>query len=330
MHKLTDSFHRPIRYLRLSVTDQCDLRCHYCIPKGYTAFKEPEEWLRFDEIERLVRLFADAGISSLRITGGEPLLRKNLPELVHGLAGLPGLNDLSLSTNGLGLRRQATQLKTAGITRVNISLDSLLPERFATITGGKLYKVLDGLQAAEDAGFAPIKINMVVMRDINDDEVEPMLEFCLERGYTLRYIETMPVGHTGRLASKHYLSLQSVKQKLIQRYQMMPELPTSEQHGMGPARYLRAPNSNARVGFITPISEHFCDSCNRVRLAVDGTLYPCLGQNDAVALGQLIRNGADDQQLFDAIQHTIAEKPQRHEFNGKPEQILRFMSVTGG
>lgn len=327
MTMLQDAFHRSIEYLRLSVTDRCDLRCHYCIPKGFTGFEEPAHWLGFAEMERLIGLFAQLGVRAVRLTGGEPLLRHNLPDLAERLS--PWV-DLSLSTNGVRLNRQAAALRQAGVRRVNVSLDSLRADRFQSISGGKLRKVLDGLRAARDAGFHPIKINMVVMRDINDDEVDAMLEFCLTHGYTLRYIETMPMGDTGRLASRHYVSLQTVKQQLARHYELIPALPAPGPEGMGPARYFHVADSDARVGFITPISEHFCATCNRVRLAADGTLYPCLGQNNAVALGRLMRDGTSDAELLDVIRKTIAEKPERHEFTDKPEKIIRFMSVTGG
>jgi cyclic pyranopterin phosphate synthase len=324
---MQDAFHRSIEYLRLSVTDRCDLRCHYCIPKGFTGFEEPAHWLNFTEMERLIGLFTQLGVRAVRLTGGEPLLRHNLPDLAKRLA--PRV-DLSLSTNGVRLNRQAAALRRAGVRRINVSLDSLRADRFQGITGGKLRKMLDGLRAARDAGFHPIKINMVVMRDINDDEVDAMLEFCLTRGYTLRYIEIMPMGDTGRLAGRHYVSLQTVKQQLARHYELIPALPVPGSEDMGPARYFHVAGSDARVGFITPISEHFCATCNRVRLAADGTLYPCLGQNNAVALGRLMRDGMSDAELLDIIRKTIFEKPERHEFTDKPEKIIRFMSVTGG
>lgn len=330
MNTLADAFHRSIRYLRLSVTDQCDLRCHYCIPKGFNGFHEPDSWLRFDEILRLLRIFTTHGVTSIRITGGEPLLRKDLPELVAQIAALPHVSDIALSTNAVRLRHLARHLKPAGVSRLNISLDSLNPQRFQAITGGKLGKILAGLEAADNAGFTNTKINMVVMKGINDDEVEPMLEFCLEHNYTLRYIETMPMGDTGRLASSHYVNLQTVKHALIERYNLIPELPAANNHGMGPARYMQIAGTAARVGFITPISDHFCESCNRVRLSVDGVLYPCLGQNNAAALGTTMRSGTDETQLLEMIQQSIAHKPEKHEFKSKPEQILRFMSMTGG
>lgn len=323
---LTDRFGRSIDYLRLSVTDRCDLRCFYCLPKGFTDFEEPGHWLTFDEIERVIAAFARLGTRRIRITGGEPLVRKDLPQLAARLAILPGIDDLSLSTNATRLAKHADELHAAGIRRINVSLDSLDGARFKTITGGKLEKVLDGLMAAKAAGFAPIKINMVVMKDVNENEVEAMVDFCIEHGFTLRFIETMPMGDTGRSATDHYVDLQTVKARLSQRFDLLPGV----MPGGGPARYVQVAGTDLRIGFITPISQHFCATCNRVRLAVDGTLYMCLGQEHRFELRPLLRAGASDAELDAAILHAIELKPERHEFNEKPEQVLRFMSMTGG
>ena len=323
---LTDRFGRKIEYVRLSVTDRCDLRCFYCLPKGFADFEEPDHWLTFDEIERVVGAFARLGTRRIRITGGEPLVRNNLPELATRLAALPGINDLSLSTNATRLSKHAADLHAAGIRRINVSLDTLDPVRFKQITGGKLGKVLGGLMAAKAAGFAPIKINMVVMKDVNEDEVEAMVEFCIEHGFTLRFIETMPMGDTGRSATDHYVDLQTVKARLAQRFELLPGV----MPGGGPARYVRVAGTDLRIGFITPISQHFCATCNRVRLSVDGTLYMCLGQEHRFELRPLLRAGASDEDLEAAILQAVDLKPERHEFNEKPEQVLRFMSMTGG
>jgi cyclic pyranopterin phosphate synthase len=305
---LTDRFGRRIEYVRLSVTDRCDLRCSYCMPIGFRDFEEPRDWLTFDEIERVIRIFGELGTRRIRLTGGEPLVRKNLPILAQRLAALPGIEDLSLSTNATRLAKHARDLKQAGISRINVSLDSLRADRFKSITQGKLDKVLDGLMAAKAAGFHPIKINMVVMQGVNDDEVEDMVNFCLEHDFTLRFIETMPVGDTGRAAGGHFVSLATI----------------------GPARYVQVANTNLRIGFITPMSQHFCDTCNRVRLAVDGTLYMCLGQNDKYELRPLLRTGINDAELKQHILQAIDLKPERHEFNDKPGTVVRFMSMTGG
>ena len=326
MQQLTDPFGRRIEYVRLSVTDRCDLRCFYCLPKGFKDFEPPEHWLSFDEIERVIAAFARLGTRRVRITGGEPLVRKDLPALAARLGALPGIDDLSLSTNAVQLARHAMALREAGVRRLNVSLDTPDPERFREITGGRLEKVIDGLQAARDAGFSPIKINMVVMKGVNDDDVEAMVEFCIEHGYTLRFIETMPMGDTGREANARYLPLSVVRERLERRFDLVPGV----MPGGGPARYLRVAGSELRLGFITPLSQHFCETCNRVRLSVDGTLYLCLGQDHRFELRPLLRAGVSDQALEAAIREAIALKPERHEFNDKPGQVARFMSMTGG
>jgi cyclic pyranopterin phosphate synthase len=324
--RLIDPFGRTVEYLRLSVTDRCDLRCFYCLPGDYRDFSEPREWLSFDEIERVIRAFSSLGVQRVRITGGEPLVRNNLSALVTQLAVIPGIEDLSLSTNAVGLSHQAAALKAAGISRINVSLDSLRAERFKDITKGKLDKVIAGLMAARQAGFSPIKINMVIMKGINDDEVEDMIEFCIAHDFTLRFIETMPVGNTGRNASSYYLSLQEVKERLAERYELLPGV----MPGGGPARYVQVAGTRLRIGFITPISQHFCESCNRVRLSVDGTLYLCLGQDHTFEFRPLLRAGISDSDLLDAVRTAITLKPERHEFLEKPQQLVRFMASTGG
>ena len=323
---LIDPFGRRIEYLRLSVTDKCNLRCFYCMPKGFKDFEQQENWLTFDEIERVIKAFTELGVARVRLTGGEPLVRKNITELSQRLTALPGLNDLSLSTNAVLLDKHASDLYNAGVSRINVSLDSLKAERFKEITGGQLQPVLDGLMVAKQAGFSPIKINMVAMKGINDDEFEDMIEFCLKHGFTLRFIETMPMGATSDDATDHYLDLQTVKQKLSKSYEFIAGV----MPGGGPARYVQIKNTDLRIGFITPISQHFCQTCNRVRLSTDGTLYLCLGQNDKVELRPLLRNGISDDELKNVLIDAIGQKPEKHEFTDKPEQVVRLMSMTGG
>ena len=322
---LIDRFNRRIEYLRLSVTDRCDLRCTYCIPEGFQDFEEPEHWLSFDEIERVVGAFARLGVSRVRLTGGEPLLRRDLPILAQRLKQLPGLTDLSLSTNATQLDKHADALFEAGVSRINVSLDSLHADRIAQVTGRDvLPKILAGLAAAKRVGFAPIKINMVALQGVNDDEIDSMVDYCIAQGYVLRLIETMPMGETGRQAG--LLDLQPVKQRLRERFGLIDGV----QSGGGPARYLQTPDGRFSVGFITPISQHFCETCNRVRLSVDGTLYLCLGQEEKVELRPLLRNGISDQALENVILQAIAIKPERHEFREQPAKLIRFMSATGG
>jgi len=326
MTKLVDAFGRHIEYLRLSVTDRCDLRCSYCMPADHRGFSEPDHWLTFDETEQIVRVFASMGLHHLRITGGEPLVRRNVTDLIRRLNTIPGIDDLSLSTNATRLGTMANELKLAGITRVNVSLDTLDAGRFRQITKGKLEKVLTGLQAAKKAGLTPVKINMVVMSGVNVDEVDEMVEFCAENDFTLRMIETMPQGDTGRASTQSYVGLHQIEKNLVKKYDMVPAV----MRGGGPARYLKMRNSNATVGFITPISQHFCETCNRVRLSVEGTLYLCLGQDDKVELRPILRAGISDEDLQRVLIEAIAKKPERHEFNELPGKIVRFMSVTGG
>ncbi len=291
---LIDPFGRKIEYLRLSVTDKCNMRCFYCMPKGFRDFEEPQHWLTFDEIERVVAAFADLGVSRIRLTGGEPLVRKNLPQLASRLSALAGVDDLSLSTNATLLAKHATELHNAGVSRINVSLDTLNDQRFQKITGGsQLQPVLDGLMAAKAAGLAPIKLNMLALKGLNDDEFEDMVEFCLEHDFTLRFIEAMPVGSAGRNASSHYMDLAQVKKQLKERY----ELVLGVMPGGGPARYMRINGTDLHIGFITPMSQHFCETCNRVRLSVDGTLYLCLGQEHSYPLRQLLRDGISDADL---------------------------------
>jgi len=323
---LIDPFGRRIEYVRLSVTDKCNLRCFYCMPKGFKDFEQPEDWLTHDEIERVIKAFTELGVARVRLTGGEPLVRKNISQLSKRLTALPGLKDLSLSTNAVLLDKHAIDLHDAGVSRINVSLDTLNPERFKEITGGNLQPVLDGLMAAKNAGFTPIKINMVAMKGINDDEFEDMVEFCLKHDFTLRLIETMPMGATGDDATNHYLDLQIVKQQLAKRYDLIPGV----MPGGGPARYVQIKNTELRIGFITPISQHFCETCNRVRLSVDGTLYMCLGQDDKVELRPLLRNGITDEELKAVLVDAIGLKPEKHEFKDKPQQVVRLMSMTGG
>lgn len=325
--ELVDSYQRKIEYLRLSVTDRCDLRCRYCMPKGFDDFGEPDHWLTFDEIERVIGAFTELGVKHIRITGGEPLARRHLPELARRLHNNTSIKDLSLSTNAVQLARHADSLFKAGISRINVSLDSLKADRYADITGGgKLDKVLHGLNKARDAGFRPIKINTVAMRGVNDDELVEMVHFCVANNFTLRFIETMPIGDTGREATDTYLNLQDVRKQIENEFELVPAVMS----GGGPARYFRIAGSDTRIGFITPISQHFCDTCNRVRLSVDGTLYLCLGQEDSVALRPNLRQGISDEGLQEMILEAIARKPERHEFREHPGKIIRFMSSTGG
>ncbi|MCD8516101.1 MAG: GTP 3',8-cyclase MoaA [Burkholderiaceae bacterium] len=324
---LIDGFGRAIRYLRVGVTDRCDLRCTYCMPKGFKGFEEPEHWLTLEEIERVVGVFAKLGVSRVRLTGGEPLLRRNISQLASRIAHLPGIVDLSMTTNGTTLAKHAKALRAAGVSRLNISLDSLSKACVTQITGREdaFDRVMQALEAAQAAGFAPIKINMVVMPGVNDQEIAGMVEFCMRRGFVLRLIETMPVGNNARQLGT--LPLTQILEDLKQRFDLVPEIMPM---GGGPARYWRQAHGQGQIGVITPISQHFCETCNRVRLDVGGTLYLCLGQDDTLELRPLLRGGISDAALSEAIKDAVLKKPWRHEFNDKPEKVMRFMSQTGG
>jgi len=324
---LNDRFGRQIRYLRLSVTDRCDLRCQYCLPSGFAGFSEPDHWMSVTELERTVTEFSRLGVRHLRLTGGEPLVRRDIVELAQRLGAIPGIEDLSLSTNGARLSGLSEPLYRAGVRRINVSLDSLNPATYRAITGGgKLDKVLRGLEAAKAAGLAPIKLNTVVMRGVNEDEIEDIFAFAVEGGYTLRLIETMPVGASGLDAIERFVDLETIRKRLASRYPLIPDILP----GAGPARYYRMAGSDAHIGFITPLSQHFCETCNRVRLSVEGDLFACLGDEHRYPLRDLLRAGCSDEELSAHLRKAIALKPQRHEFNERPARVVRFMSMTGG
>lgn len=323
---LQDGYGRRIDYLRVSVTDRCDLRCSYCLPKDFKGFETPANWLDHAEMQRLVGLFAGLGVRKVRLTGGEPLLRRGLAGLAGAIAAMPGLADLSVSTNGTRLARHAQALRAAGVTRLNVSLDTLDAAAFGRITGRDcLASVLEGLDAARRAGFAPIKLNSVVHAATPEAEVRRLLDYALAQGFVLRLIEPMPMGECGRGFS--HTDLNAMGARLARDAGLVPALAPA---GGGPARYWGTGDGAPALGVITPMSRHFCASCNRVRLGVDGTLYLCLGQEDQVPLGRLLREGASDADLVRAIRAGIAAKPERHEFSSRPERIVRFMAQTGG
>ncbi len=326
MTALIDRFNRKIEYLRLSVTDRCDFRCFYCIPKGFKGFTEVEDRLKLDEFIRLIRVFSEMGVSKVRLTGGEPLIHKDIEVMVRGIAALPDIEDFSMSTNASHLAQHARMLKDTGVGRINVSLDSLNPEVFRRITQGDLNKVIDGLMEAKRVDLYPIKINMVVMRDLNLHEVGDMVDFCIKNRFTLRFIETMPVGAAGQEARDLYVPMDEVRQILEQRFKLEP----ARMKGAGPAKYFKIADKRIKIGFITPMSQHFCEDCNRVRLSSEGTLYLCLGQQDKLELKPLLRRGLSDDQLKDEILAAIQRKPEKHEFNTNPDQVVRVMSMTGG
>jgi len=329
---MIDPFGRHITYLRVSVTDRCDFRCVYCMPE-HMNFLPKADLLTLEELERLCGAFIAKGVERLRITGGEPLVRKDLMTLIERLGariGDGGLKELTLTTNGSQLARFARPLGAAGVKRINVSLDTLDPDKFRTITRwGNLSKVLAGIDAALEAGLQ-IKINMVALKDVNRTEAPAMLEWAHERGMDLTLIETMPMGESGSDRIDQYLPLSVVRADLMQAY----TLEDIAYRTGGPARYARVAETGGRLGFITPLTHNFCESCNRVRVTCTGTLYMCLGQNDDADLRTPLRLSNDDALLNAAIDEAIARKPKGHDFvidrRHKRPAVARTMSLTGG
>ena len=328
MTGLFDSWQRQINYLRISVTDHCNLGCVYC-SVGSVPHLPRSEILSYEEIRRLVQVAAGIGISKVRLTGGEPLLRAGLSQLVRMLARIEGIDDISLTSNGILLAKYALELKEAGLKRVNISLDTLKEDRFKRISGrDKLGEVLSGIEAAHLAGLEPVKINMVVLRGINDDETIDFARMSTSRGWHVRFIEFMPFG------MPEAESLATVSAREIQeRIQSLGKLePHTGDTGNGPARYFRLPGAEGTIGFITPMTEHFCDTCNRLRLTSDGQLRPCLLDDDEVNLKEPLRNGAGTDELKQLIQQAVAIKRERHHLTGGlvPGTVKRPMCQIGG
>ena len=308
MTGLSDSFQRPINYLRISVTDRCNLRCVYCMPSGGIKLMSHEDILTYEEICTIARAAAELGISKVRITGGEPLVRAGLPELIQMLAGIDTIDDISLTTNGTLLADYAVELKRAGLRRVNISLDTLKPDKFKRITrsGSNLSDVLASIEAARSVGLNPVKLNMVVMSGTNDDELLDFGTKTISDGWHVRFIEFMPVigGDTIR-----FVPVSDMRKRLEQLGELQPCLPDI---GNGPAKYFRFPHARGTIGFITPVSEHFCFRCNRLRLTADGKLRPCLLSDDEIDLKQPLRSGISLSELKQLIEEAVARKPKHH------------------
>ena len=330
---MIDPFGRLVSYLRVSVTDRCDFRCVYCMSENMT-FLPKKDLLSLEELQRLCGIFVRLGVTKLRITGGEPLVRRDIMSLFRGLGGLldgGGRDELTVTTNGSMLDRHAGDLAAAGVRRINVSLDTLDPEKFLAITRcGRFDRVMNGLAAADAAGLK-VKINAVAMKGVNEDELPDMLAWCHARGYDLTLIEVMPMGEVGdHTRLDQYLPLSQVRRQLAARY-TLEDIPLNTG---GPARYVRVAETGGRPGFITPLTHNFCESCNRVRLTCTGTLYMCLGQDDAVDLRAVLRAHDDDQAVIDAIHAAIAAKPKGHDFvidrQHHGPAVARHMSVTGG
>lgn len=327
---LIDSFGRQISYLRISVTDRCDFRCVYCMAEDMT-FLPKKEVLSFEEVEAIAGAFIARGTTKIRLTGGEPLVRRDIMDLVRSLGSRigHGLEELTLTTNGSQLAKHAEGLFAAGVRRLNVSIDTLDPQRFAEITRrGRLDQVIAGVDAAQAAGLK-IKINMVAMRGINDDEIEPMMAWAHGRGMGLTLIEGMPLGEVGLDRVDTYLPLRELHDRLSRRY----TLTKLDKRTGGPARYVHVAETGGTLGFITPMSHNFCESCNRVRLTATGQLFLCLGQDDQVNLRDALRDGGLEG-LDAALDHAMIIKPKGHDFvldRTRPEPaVARHMSVTGG
>ena len=327
---LVDRFGRTVNYIRLSVTDRCDLRCVYCMPRDM-KFVPRSQLLTLEEMETIARAFIGLGVDKIRITGGEPLVRRNIMQLFENLGTVQGLRDLTVTTNGTQLKKFAQPLKDAGVTRINISLDTLRPERFEKMTRvGNLRQTLEGLEAAIACGFRQIKVNAVVMKNYNHDEVHDLVRFCIERGIDISFIEEMPLGgndHHDRAAE--YCSSDEILQDLERHYEIVP----TTMKTAGPTRYYRLnQHPDTRVGFISPHSHNFCDSCNRVRLTAEGRLLLCLGQEHSMDLRQVVRGHPGDHEVLEqAIIDAMQLKPRGHDFDLNSQSVLlRHMNLTGG
>ena len=327
--QLIDQFGRTVDYIRLSITDRCDFRCVYCMAEDMT-FLPRDEVLSLEECARLVKIFVGLGVNKVRITGGEPLVRKNALWLFEEVGKLAGLKELVLTTNGSQLQSQAQALKKAGVKRINISIDSLKPERFKQITRtGKLEQVLDGLQASIHAGFEGVKINTVLMRGQNDDEATDLVQFAIDNKIDISFIEEMPLGEVDHARESTFVSNADTLKLLQSTFTLLASTETTG----GPARYWRVANSATKIGFISPHSHNFCESCNRVRITCKGELFLCLGQEDKVDLMPLLReNSNDDAPIIEAIQQSMRVKPKGHDFDLRRAEpaVIRFMSHTGG
>ena len=333
MAPLIDPFARPITYLRVSVTDRCDFRCTYCMAENMT-FLPKRDLLTLEELDRMCSAWIGLGVQKLRITGGEPLVRKDIMTFFRAMSrhlDSGALKELTLTTNGSQLAKYAADLAACGVRRINVSLDTLVPEKFAAITRwGRLPQVLEGIRAAKAAGMR-VKINAVALKGFNEDELFPLVDWCATEGHDLTFIEVMPMGEMGEdLRLDQYWPLKDLRARLAERFTL---LDLDERSG-GPARYVRLAETGQKIGFITPLTHNFCESCNRVRLTCTGELFMCLGQEDMADLRAPLRASPDNALLIDAIRAAISRKPKGHDFDYSRQkvagQMSRHMSHTGG
>lgn len=325
---LKDRYDRIIDYMRISVTDRCNLRCIYCMPPSGVSLIEHKEILTFEEIAKIVGIAATLGVKKIRITGGEPLARKNVATLIAAIRAIKGIEDISMTTNGLLLGRYARELADAGLDRVNVSLDSLKPERYRTITrGGDSNLVIKALQSAEKAGLMPIKINMVPMRGFNDDEIEDFARITLNTPYHVRFIEFMPIGARDMWSKDRYISTEETR-TIVERIGMLTPVRLRK---TGPARYFTFEGASGVIGFISALTHHFCGDCNRLRITADGKLRPCLFSETEIDLKPALRGLSSDNEIERLLRLSIEVKPDGHNINqGKDSGPLRAMSKIGG
>ena len=329
MIQLIDSYNRHINYLRISITDRCNLRCIYCMPKDGISLIGHDDILRYEEFLRIARIAVSKGISKIRITGGEPLVRKGLVDFIGDLSALSGIQDLSMTTNGILLSSTALALRSAGLKRLNISLDSLSPEKYRTVTrGGDINQVLAGIKAANAAGFSPLKINMVAIRGINDDEILAFARLSLEYDVHVRFIEYMPIGMENGWHEDRFVSTDEIKNTISALGHLVQ---IENDNGAGPAQMYALAGAPGRLGFISSLSSHFCATCNRLRLTPDGKLRTCLFSDAEVDLKTPLRQGCSDQELEQIITAAILSKPQKHHA-AEPvfKKCVRGMSAIGG
>ena len=325
---LVDPFGRTIDYLRLSVTDRCNLRCTYCMAEEMT-FLPKQQILSLEELHDTAAAFVELGIRKIRLTGGEPLIRRNIVKLVGLLTALPGLDEVTMTTNGLLLPTMAQPLKEAGLSRLNISIDSLKSERFKQLTRvGNLEEVIAGINAATVAGFKKVKLNAVIMAGFNDDEVIDLAKFAVDQGLDISFIEEMPLGEIdSHQRVKTQITSSNLREKLASEFNLIDSAETTG----GPSRYLQVANSDSKIGFISPMSNNFCESCNRVRLTAEGRLLLCLGNEHSMDLRELLRSYPGDRNLLKSkITEALKTKPERHYFDPEQVDIVRFMNMTGG
>lgn len=314
MNLIKDNYNRVIDYIRISITDRCNLRCIYCMPSEGVRFINHKDILTYEEITRIVKIASSLGVKKIRITGGEPLIRKDLPFLIESINGIEAIEDISLTTNGFLLKKYATSLASAGLKRVNISLDSFREDRYREITrGGELKTVLEGISAAEDAGLKPIKINMVPIRGFNDDEIEEFASLTFKKNYNIRFIEFMPIGAKNIWSPERYISTDELKERVSR---ISPLTPVKIRKS-GPARYFRLEGALGVIGFISPITHHFCGSCNRLRITSDGKIRPCLFSETSIDIKSALRNGADDEEIERILRLSVEIKPERHNIDRK-------------